>query len=264
MTDPAEVQVSQRIANGDPKAFEQLMRLHNRTLFRTARAILRDDAEAEDAVQEAYLRAYRSIGAFRGEAKLSTWLVRIVANEALARRRKATRRDRVAPIRSGVEIDELAVARSPEGPADIAERRDLQRLLESKIDGLPDAFRAVFMLRAVEELSVQETAAALGLPEATVRTRFFRARRQLRAALSPGADRPFKEAFAFAGASCDRIVSRVMAMLAGVLLTASIAACTEEPQLLAPAGEPAFERIERDGALRERTLNQGESDRMSY
>ena len=263
MTNAAEVHFSQRIANGDAGAFEQLMRRHNRTLFRTARAILRDDAEAEDAVQEAYLRAYRSIGAFRGEAKLSTWLVRIVANEALERRRKAARRAGIVPIHAGVEEHELeqqAGTRPPEGPADLAERRELRRLLEAKIDGLSDAFRAVFVLRAVEELSVEETAAALGLPEATVRTRFFRARGRLREALSP----ELKEAFAFAGARCDRIVARVMAMVAAALLTASIAACSEDPQLLVPVGEPAVESVERDGALRERTLNQGESERMDY
>jgi RNA polymerase sigma-70 factor (ECF subfamily) len=264
MTDAAGLHASRRITQGDVEAFEQLMRSHNRMLFRTARAILRDDAEAEDALQEAYLRAYRAMGAFRGEAKLSTWLARIVANEALARRRKAVRRAEIVPIRAGVEQDELAQQadpRSPEGPADLAERRELRRLLEASIDGLSDSFRAVFVLRAVEGLSVEETAAALGLPEATVRTRFFRARGRLRKVLSPN----LEEAFGFAGARCDRIVARVKTALAGVLLAASIAACTEVPQLLVPEGEPpAVESIERDGALRERTLRQGESGRMDY
>jgi RNA polymerase sigma-70 factor, ECF subfamily len=218
MTDAAEVQLSQNVAHGDPRAFEQLMRSHNRMLFRTARAILRDDAEAEDALQEAYLRAYCSIGEFRDEAKLSTWLVRIVANEALARRRKAARRAEIVPIRAGDiperELELQEDAASPDGPAELAERSDVRRLLEAKIDGLSDPFRAVFMLRAVEELSVAETAAALSLPEATVRTRFFRARRQLRAALSPDIEPFFRDAFAFAGARCDRIVARLMAVLA--------------------------------------------------
>jgi RNA polymerase sigma-70 factor (ECF subfamily) len=260
------MQLSQRIAHGDARAFEQLMRSHNRMLFRTARAILRDDAEAEDALQEAYLRAYRSIGAFRGEAKLSTWLVRLVANEALAHRRKAARRAEIAPIRSGdVAEHELELQEgSPDGPAEQAERGEVRRLLDAKIDGLSDAFRTVFMLRAVEELSVEETAAALGLPEATVRTRFFRARRQLRAALSPDFEPFFKEAFAFAGARCDRIVARLMAMLALALVSAGVAGCSEKPQLLVPEGEAQAERLQRDGELRERTLNQGESGRMSY
>ena len=144
-----------------PEAFAELMRRHNRMLFRTARAILRDDAAAEDALQEAWLRAYHAIDGFRGEAKLSTWLARIVINEALARRRKDRRH---VPL---VQETEQAIRR-----------------LEAKIGVLPEPFRAVFMLRAVEELSVQETAATLRIPEATVRTRFFRARSQLREALS--------------------------------------------------------------------------------
>ena len=160
-----------------PEAFAELMRRHNRMLFRTARSILRDDAAAEDALQEAWLRAYYAIDAFRGEAKLSTWLVRIVINEALARRRKDQRH---VPV---VQESEQAIRKQDE-PDSMAQRSELRRRLEAKIRVLPEAFRAVFMLRAVEELSVQETAAALHIPEATVRTRFFRARNQLREALS--------------------------------------------------------------------------------
>ncbi|HXV12534.1 MAG TPA: RNA polymerase sigma factor [Burkholderiales bacterium] len=215
----SDVQLSRSIANGDTKAFEQLMRRHNRSLFRTARAILRDDAEAEDAVQEAYLRAYRSFGSFRGEAKLSTWLVRIAANEALARRRKEARRTNIVPIR-GADLeaaDAVPEAHAPHAdqPEHQAARGELRRLFEAKIDTLPEAFRTVFVLRALEELSVDETAAALDIPPATVRTRFFRARSLLREALSQEIDLAFDDAFAFAGERCDRIVSRVLARLAG-------------------------------------------------
>jgi RNA polymerase sigma-70 factor (ECF subfamily) len=203
-------------ANSD--AFEQLMRQHNRRLFRAARAILRDDAEAEDALQEAYLRAYRSLGSFRGEAALSTWLTRIVVNEALARRRQQVRRAEVVPLRGGGieehELEQETGMRDQDGPEHLSERRQIRRLLEAKIDALPDSFRIVFVLRALEELSVDETAAALGIPEATVRTRFFRARSQLREALSREIDLAFDDAFAFAGERCDRIVARVMAKLA--------------------------------------------------
>ncbi len=160
-----------------PEAFAQLMRRHNRRLFRTARAILRNDAAAEDALQEAWLRAYHAIDGFRGEAKLGTWLVRIVINEALARRRKDQRH---VPL---VQDTEQAMRKQDE-PEAMAQRGELRRQLEAKIRVLPEVFRVVFMLRAVEELSVQETAAALHIPEATVRTRFFRARSQLREALS--------------------------------------------------------------------------------
>lgn len=161
-----------------PETFSQLMRRHSRRLFRTARAILRDDAAAEDALQEAWLRAYRSMHTFRGEAKLTTWLVRIVVNEALARRRKEQRY-----VAVGQEVDE-ATTRKQDEPEGMAERSELRHRLEAKIRVLPGVFRAVFMLRAVEQLSVEETAAALRIPESTVRTRFFRARSQLRAALS--------------------------------------------------------------------------------
>ncbi|HZO02172.1 MAG TPA: RNA polymerase sigma factor [Burkholderiales bacterium] len=183
----ADMELCRRIANADGAAFKQLMRRCNRMLFRTARAILRGDAAAEHAVQDAWLRAYRSIGTFRGEAKLSTWLVRIVVNEALARRRKAARGG-IVPIADGAseerELESPAGPCERDGPAQIAERRDLQRVLEAKIGALSEPLRAVFLLRALEEFSVAEMAQALGLREATVRTRFFRARGHLRNALS--------------------------------------------------------------------------------
>ena len=153
------------------------MRRHSRTLYRAARAILRDDAAAEDALQEAWLHAYRAIDTFRGESTLSTWLVRIVVNEALARRRKEQRHPA-----AGGETEQVTLEQDePEG---MAQRGELRRRLYGKIADLPPDFRTVFMLRAVEGLSVGETAAALHIPESTVRTRFFRARRQLREALS--------------------------------------------------------------------------------
>jgi RNA polymerase sigma-70 factor (ECF subfamily) len=193
-----------RILSGDMRALETLMRLHNRTLYRTARAILRDDTEAQDAVQEAYLQAYRKLGTFRGESKLSTWLVRITANEALMRRRRNPR-PAEAP-------QQEAVCEAP-GPQDNAERAELRRLLEARIDALPDGYRAVFVLRALEELSVEETAAALAIPLATVRSRYFRARGLLRTWLAGDIDTTLADAFAFAGARCDRIVREVLARL---------------------------------------------------
>lgn len=208
-----DVDLARRTARGDTRAFEQLMRRYNRTLFRTARAILRDDALAEDAVQEAYIRAYRAMGEFRGDAKLSTWLVRIVANEALARRRKDARRAEVMPMYGG-DAGELEVPMQEDGPQQSAERVEMRRLLEAKIDGLPDSYRTVFVLRALEELSVEETAAALGIPPATVRTRFFRARGLLREAISREIDVALDAAFGFAGERCDRIVASVLARIA--------------------------------------------------
>ncbi len=167
---------------GDTRALTTLMRLHHRTLYRTARAILRDDAEAEDAVQEAYLQAFRALASFRGDSKLSTWLVRIAANEALMR----LRRNAKAAARSNVEPDEL-VSREA-GPERSAQGSELRNLLEAHIGALPEGYRAVFLMRAIEELSVEETAAALGIPEATVRTRYFRARNLLRKAMAGDAE----------------------------------------------------------------------------
>jgi len=175
-------------------------------LFRTARAILLDDAEAEDAVQEAYLQAYRSLDRFRGESKLSTWLVRIAVNEALMRRRKKSRGGEVVELNAeAMDVDD-----GQEGPEQAASRGEVRALLKNRIDALPDAYRAVFMLRALEELSVEETSQALDIPEATVRTRFFRARSLLRESLSLEIDRAFDKAFGFDGVRCDRLVANVL------------------------------------------------------
>ena len=203
-------------ARGDSGAFEALMRRHNRMLFRTARAILRDDAEAEDALQEAYLQAYRSLASFRGEAQVSTWLARIVANEALQRLRKQTRRADIVPLlqpADGTQLEQVMDSDIDKAPEMTAARHQMRRLLESQIDALPEAYRTVFMLRAVEELSVEETAAVLDIPAATVRTRLFRARSMLRETLAQKIDIACEDAFSFAGERCDRVVAAVLARL---------------------------------------------------
>src|ERR1051325_1320626 len=209
-------ELARRAAHGDTAAFEALMRRHNRMLFRTARAILRDDAEAEDALQEAYVQAYRSMDSFRAESQLSTWLARIVANEALMRLRKSTRRAEIVPIQPAASVQEIEQVTDSDmnnAPDAAAERRQMRRVLESQIDALPDTYRAVFMLRAVEELSVEETAAVLELPAGTVRTRFFRARSMLREMLAQKIDVACEDAFSFAGERCDRIVANVLARI---------------------------------------------------
>ena len=204
----------------EPDAFRALMREHNQALFRTARAILRDDAEAEEAVQEAWMQAYKGLETFRGDSKISTWLIRIVANEALGRLRRKRRTAKVIPMSIDDSPDEFARDNTPDethgaAPEVQALRGEVRRLIETRIDSLPDQFRAVFVLRAVEELSVEETAAALGIPEATVRTRFFRACSLLRESLSRDVDLAMSDAFSFAGVRCDRIVASVLARLAG-------------------------------------------------
>ncbi len=213
--DVSDAQLAARVASGDHAAFEGLMRKYNRMLYRTARAILRNEAEAEDALQLAYLHAYQAIGVFRDEARLSTWLTRIVVNEAMMRLRSQRRESRVIPLESiareetGFE-DFPDTEQASERPESQAIRGEMRALIERKIDTLPETFRTVFVLRAVEELSVEDTAASLGIPEATVRTRFFRARSLLRESLAQEMDTAIEDAFAFAGERCDRIVSGVL------------------------------------------------------
>jgi RNA polymerase sigma-70 factor, ECF subfamily len=209
-----EEELVARARAGDAAATEVLIRRNNRMLFRTARAILRDDAAAEDVVQEAYVQAFRSLASFRGESSFSTWLVRIAANQALMRRRREARADKVIPIDPNGALLMESIEDEAAGPERAAMGAQLRGLLERRIDELPDLYRAVFVMRAVEEMSVEETAAALGLPEATVRTRFFRARALLRGALEHEIDFAMKDAFAFDGERCDRIVCAVLARIA--------------------------------------------------
>lgn len=209
--------LAQRISRGDREAMTLLMRRYNQTLYRTARSILKDEAEAEDAVQEAYLHAFRAMPNFRGQSKLSTWLIRIAANEALGRLRRSKRRAEVIVLNEDqphlledanpvVQAADVTVQ-----PDTLVLRDEMRQIIEAKIDRLPEAFRTVFVLRAVEELSVEETADCLGIPPATVRTRFFRARSLLREAIASETDVALESAFGFAGDRCDRIVAGVLA-----------------------------------------------------
>jgi RNA polymerase sigma-70 factor (ECF subfamily) len=213
----SDAELAARASSGDESAFEAIMRRHNRLLFRTARSILKSDSESEDALQEAYLHAWRALGKFRADARLSTWLVRIVINESLGRLRR--RGAQVIPLDAFMDLPEPQAQpwledNPDQQPEQVAMRGEVRRLMEARIDMLPDAFRTVFMLRAVEELSVEEVAVALEIPEATVRTRFFRARGLLREGLSRDADLAVGDAFSFAGERCDRIVASVVAELA--------------------------------------------------
>ncbi len=215
-----DIELAERAARGDELAFESIMRRHNRMLFRTARSILKSDAESEDALQEAYLRAWRSLANFRGDSKLSTWLARIVINEALGRLRRKRKTEAPAQFASSNDLDapeqELVPDEPETRPDGVAMRAQLRSLIEARIDMLPASFRCVFVLRAVEELDVKQVAQALDLPEATVRTRYFRARNLLRQSLSSAIDVSISDAFGFAGSRCDRIVATVMAALASM------------------------------------------------
>lgn len=218
MVATADLVLASRTAAGDGQAFEALMRRYNRKLFRVARSILKNDANAEDVLQEAYLQAYRRMGDFRGDSQLGTWLTRIVINQALMRLR-ADRKDRVvvsfhqgdggSPGENTMDLpDDKA-----ESPPDATLRAELRRRLERHIDHLPVAMRTVFVMRDVEEMSVQETADSLGIPSATVRTRLFRARALLRDMLARDADTATMDVFGFDGARCDRLVAGVLARL---------------------------------------------------
>lgn len=211
-------ELAQRIIAGDEAAMCVLMRRYNQTLYRAARSILHDDGEAEEVVQDTYVRAYQAMASFRGDAQLSTWLTRIAINEALGRARKYRRRAEIISFGAGPEVQNDQTESdvppvSSEPPESAALRAEVRRLIESKIDQLPDVFRSVFVLRALEDMSVDETADCLGVPTATVRTRYFRAKGLLREALAREIDFNFETAFGCAGPRCDRIVSNVLTRL---------------------------------------------------
>lgn len=217
---PDDLELARRVGQRDPSAFELLMRRHNQMLYRIARAILRDGAEAEDAVQDAYLAAFRNIAGFRGGSRLSTWLARIVINESYALLRKRKRAGVVLPFDPGGDAwrsgdrgaeEDAMTETDAEQPDAAASRAEVRRLLERNIDALPDQFRTAFILREVEEMSVDEAAACLGVPAATVRSRTFRARALLREAMAREVDVATVHAFGFAGERCDRIVAGVLA-----------------------------------------------------
>ena len=202
-------------------AFEAIMRRNNTRLFRVARAILRNDTDAEDVLQDAYLDAFAHMDEFRGGSQVATWLTRIVINRALMRLRTQKRhrvvipmRDRTVPGDDGMhaplpDVDRV-VDHNAEPPLTSTLRAEMRRILEQRIDELPVAFRTVFVMREVEDMTVQETAVCLGIPESTVRTRLFRAKALLREALSRDVDLAAADVFSFAGDRCDRIVSSVL------------------------------------------------------
>ncbi len=211
-TEP-EREVVARAAADDEAAFEAIMRQHSQLLFRTARSILASDADAEEVVQDAFLRAWRALAAFRGDSKLSTWLVRIARNEALARLRR--NRPRTLPLEDAMVSPDpkvqLALADSPaRGPEFQAFNSEVRKLIEEQIDELPDAFRTVFVLSALEGLSARDIAEVLDISVITVRTRAFRARGLLRERLLGRVDTDLSDAFGFDGARCDRIVTNVL------------------------------------------------------
>lgn len=204
-----------RALAGDQGAFRAIMQKYNRRLFRMARSILRDDGEAEDALQEAYIRAFTHLGQFRGDSGLATWLTRIVINEALGRRRKA----QPVAVPAGeadkpmADIISFPGRSEPFDPERISAQREILRLVEAAIDGLPAPFRTVFVARIVEGLSVEETARMMSIPPQTVKTRLHRAREMLRMQIDRQIGPVLMTAFPFAGKRCARVTDLVMQRL---------------------------------------------------
>jgi len=196
--------VVQRIRSGETQLFELLMRRHNQRVFRVAKAIVSDGDEAEDVMQDAYVRAFASLARFEGRSRFSTWLTSITIHEALARQRhRRTRTD-----------DDVEHLMDPaRGPVDIASSAELRPLLEAAIARLDDPFRLVFVLRAVEQLSVREVAECLDIDEATVKTRYFRARTTLKGLLAGHAEVVAPQLFDFPRPRCDRVVAHVLQRL---------------------------------------------------
>jgi RNA polymerase sigma-70 factor, ECF subfamily len=218
-TTSTDAELAGRLRRGDAAVFRILMQRHNQRLFRMARSILRDSADAEDAVQDAYVLAFTRINQFRQAASLGTWLSRIVLNEAFRRLRQ--RKDMSgldgnddfsgkAPI---AQVIPFPGAQGQTTPEEDAARAEIRRVLERAIDNLPDMFRVVFVLREIEQMSVEETAACLDIPVGTVKTRLHRAHyllgRSLRQQLSPN----LTGVFPFAGERCSRIIARVLERL---------------------------------------------------
>jgi RNA polymerase sigma-70 factor (ECF subfamily) len=200
-----------RVKAGEYALFDILMRRHNRTIYRATRAVLRSDDETEDVMQHAYLRAFEHLGEYQGRARFSTWLTRIAVYEAFARLKRSKRVGQLDDAKTADLADERA---TPEQQMSDAE---LRTLTEAAIDQLPEDFRVVFVLRAVEQLSVAEVAESLGIPEDTVKTRYFRARMKLRQNLLSRLDSAAPEAFAFHLSRCDRVTQAVLAQLARLL-----------------------------------------------
>jgi RNA polymerase sigma-70 factor (ECF subfamily) len=209
-----DAELARLCANRDADAVRHVLTCNNQRLFRAAWSILRDRSEAEEAVQAAYVSAFSSMDRFEARSSLSTWLTRIVVNEALGRLRSERRR-RARLEAEGVPVldayREKLMAGSETPPPDAAVAREqLRRILEHAIGGLPEIFRTVFVLREIEGLSVEDTAEALTIPPATVKTRLLRARRKLQEALAPEVHEALTGTFPFAGSDCAAMTERVL------------------------------------------------------
>ena len=200
----------------DEAAIRGIMQANNRRLYRLARGILRNDAEAEDVVQETYVRAFTHLDGFRGDSSLATWLARITMNEALGRLRRqraSVDLDTLAPGVLEAQIIQFPLSAPSEDPEKSMAQREIQAVVEHAIDDLPEAFRIVFITRVIEGMNVEETAEILGLKPETVKTRLHRARNMLRDNVERKIGPVVMEAFPFAGQRCERLTEAVLKRL---------------------------------------------------
>lgn len=213
-SDDAELVRRARIR--DEAAIRTIMQTNNRRLYRIARGILRNDGEAEDVVQETYVRAFTHLDSFRGDSSLATWLSRIAMNEALGRlRRQRPSVDwtTLEPGTLNAQIIQFPVSATSDDPEKSMAQREIQHVVEQAIDELPEAFRIVFITRVIEGMNVEETAEILDLKPETVKTRLHRARTMLRTSVEKKIGPVVMEAFPFAGKRCERLTNAVIGRL---------------------------------------------------
>lgn len=216
VTPSPDADLVRRAVARDGEAFRTIIQRYNQRLYRMARSILKNDSEAEDAVQEAYVSAFTHLESFRGDSSLATWLSRIVINEALGRlraQRPSVELDGFAEPRVAAEIIPFPLASKPDDPERTMAQRQLLQLVEQATDNLPDVYRTVFTARVIEGLSVEDTAEILGLKPETVKTRLHRARRLVREQLDKQIGPVLMDAFPFAGKRCERMTETVMRRL---------------------------------------------------
>ena len=213
LSDP---EIVRRIRAGETALFEILMRRHNQRVYRAARAVVKDEAEVEDVMQQAYINAFTHLHQFEDRSQFSTWLIRIALHEAFGRRRKMRRSESMTDTQSNAddrgELMDTIASPQPD-PERQAYARELHRVLEAAVDTLPDTYRTVFMLREIEGLSTSETGEGLGLAEEAVKTRLHRARAMIRRAVSARIGGAAGLAFQFHAPRCDRVVNAVLDQL---------------------------------------------------
>ena len=210
-----EAELIRRAVRNDEAAIRAIIQKHNQRLYRVARSIVREDSEAEDVLQDAYLHAFSNLAGFRGESRLSTWLTRIVANEALQRlRRRRPFSGTPLTAASGAQVIPFpGAAQQSEDPERTMAQREICQLVERAIDALPQEFRTVLVARILEGMSVEETAESLDIKPETVKTRLHRARGLLKGALADHMSELFSDVFPFDGERCERVTNAVVARL---------------------------------------------------